>query len=183
MVLPPPMQSSLPAGWLAFTGRASNPLDRYKRFQITHPPFLVLAWRKRSFIGCPPRTVVERQHNNRGHAAREFSIPAPRSPASWPDGPWALARWSNGEANAAGSPGDPCARRKRGIMQSMMTTSIGCAAPRDRPCRRCHAVSGFVIASVRGGAAVPWPHYAERQEGVQRLTLRPAIVLYVWRPI
>jgi hypothetical protein len=28
------MQSSLPAGWLAFTGRASNPLDRYKRFQI-----------------------------------------------------------------------------------------------------------------------------------------------------
>ena len=35
MVLPPPMQSSLPAGWLAFTGRESNPLDRYKRFQIT----------------------------------------------------------------------------------------------------------------------------------------------------
>jgi hypothetical protein len=28
------MQSSLPAGWLAFTGRESNPLDRYKRFQI-----------------------------------------------------------------------------------------------------------------------------------------------------
>jgi hypothetical protein len=28
MVLPPPMQSSLPAGWLAFTGRESNPLDR-----------------------------------------------------------------------------------------------------------------------------------------------------------
>src|SRR5205823_2668257 len=38
-----------PAG-LAFTGRASNPLDRYKRFQITHPPFLVLAWRKGSFM-------------------------------------------------------------------------------------------------------------------------------------
>ena len=35
MVLPPPMQSSLPAGWLAFTGRASNPLDHNKRFQIT----------------------------------------------------------------------------------------------------------------------------------------------------
>ena len=29
------MQSSLPAGWLAFTGRELNPLDRYKRFQIT----------------------------------------------------------------------------------------------------------------------------------------------------
>jgi hypothetical protein len=35
---------------LAFTGRASNPLDRYKRFQIIHPPFLDLAWRKGSFI-------------------------------------------------------------------------------------------------------------------------------------
>jgi len=29
------MQSSLPAGWLAFTGRESNPLDHYTRFQIT----------------------------------------------------------------------------------------------------------------------------------------------------
>src|SRR6516165_9465264 len=34
MVLPPSLQSSLPAGWLAFTGRELNPLDRYKRFQI-----------------------------------------------------------------------------------------------------------------------------------------------------
>jgi hypothetical protein len=34
-MLPPPMQSSLPAGWLASTGRELNPLDRYKRFQIT----------------------------------------------------------------------------------------------------------------------------------------------------
>jgi hypothetical protein len=33
-VLPPPLQGSLPAGWLAFTGRESNPQDRYKRFQI-----------------------------------------------------------------------------------------------------------------------------------------------------
>jgi len=35
VLLPPPVQSSLPAGWLAFTGRELNPLDRYKRFQIT----------------------------------------------------------------------------------------------------------------------------------------------------
>jgi hypothetical protein len=28
-------QGWLPAGWLAFTGRASNPLDHYERFQIT----------------------------------------------------------------------------------------------------------------------------------------------------
>ena len=34
MVLPPSLQSSLPAGWLAFTGRELNPLDHYKRFQI-----------------------------------------------------------------------------------------------------------------------------------------------------
>jgi hypothetical protein len=27
-------QGSLPAGWLAFAGRASNPLDRYERFQF-----------------------------------------------------------------------------------------------------------------------------------------------------
>src|SRR6516164_4314431 len=46
MVLPPSMQSSLPAGWLTFTGRVLNPLDRYKRFQIIHPPFLDFAWRK-----------------------------------------------------------------------------------------------------------------------------------------
>jgi hypothetical protein len=46
MVLPPPMQSSLPAGWLAFTGRESNPLDRFERFQITFSfpfPGLLLA--------------------------------------------------------------------------------------------------------------------------------------------
>jgi len=35
---------------LASTGRTSNPLDRCKRFQIIHPPFLDLAWRKGSFI-------------------------------------------------------------------------------------------------------------------------------------
>src|SRR5262245_24542268 len=54
MVLPPSMQSSLPAGWLAFTGRELNPLDRYRRFQIIHPPFLDLAWRKGSFMVAPP---------------------------------------------------------------------------------------------------------------------------------
>ena len=35
------MQGSLPAGWLAFAGRESNPLERDERFQILHlPPFL-----------------------------------------------------------------------------------------------------------------------------------------------
>src|SRR6516164_1966496 len=48
-MLPPPMQSSLPVGWLASTGRELNPLDRYKRFQIIlSSPFsgFILAQRK-----------------------------------------------------------------------------------------------------------------------------------------
>ena len=40
MVLPPSMQGSLPAGWLAFTGRELNPLDRDEGFQITSSSFL-----------------------------------------------------------------------------------------------------------------------------------------------
>jgi hypothetical protein len=37
------MQSSLPGGWLAFTGGASNPVDRYERFPFVYIPFL-LSW-------------------------------------------------------------------------------------------------------------------------------------------
>src|SRR5262249_13466025 len=62
MVLPPSMQSSLPAGWLTFTGRVLNPLDRCKRFQIIHPPFLDFAWRKGSFILNPPSTFASVDH-------------------------------------------------------------------------------------------------------------------------
>src|SRR3954451_12518527 len=51
--LPPPAQGSLPAGWLAFAGRGSNPLDRYERFQsaLTSSSFpgLIL-----SQAGCMP---------------------------------------------------------------------------------------------------------------------------------
>src|SRR5262249_3507740 len=32
MMLPPSLQGSLPAGWLAVTGRESNPLDSDERF-------------------------------------------------------------------------------------------------------------------------------------------------------
>ena len=41
------MQDSLPVGWLAFTGRELNPLDRDERFPSTTslPPFLDLSWR------------------------------------------------------------------------------------------------------------------------------------------
>ena len=50
------MQSSLPAGWLAFTGRASNPLDRYKRFQIVSSSFsgFILAQGKARVMLPPP---------------------------------------------------------------------------------------------------------------------------------
>ena len=65
VVLPPPMQSSLPAGWLAFTGRELNPLDRYKRFQITFSsPFsgFILAQEGPSFIS---RTVAHHRVDRR----------------------------------------------------------------------------------------------------------------------
>ena len=55
MMLPPPLQSSLPAGWLAFTGRESNPLDRFERFQITFSfpfPGLLLALPRVTSV-CP----------------------------------------------------------------------------------------------------------------------------------
>jgi hypothetical protein len=50
MVLPPSMQGSLPAGWLAFTGRELNPLDRNEGFQITSSslPGLFLAQRPKT---------------------------------------------------------------------------------------------------------------------------------------
>jgi hypothetical protein len=49
------MQSSFPAGWLAFTGRELNPLDRYKRFQITFSfPFSGFILAQGKFHGVPP---------------------------------------------------------------------------------------------------------------------------------
>jgi len=38
-MLPLPMQDSLPAGWLAFTGRELNPLDHYERFPSCYISF------------------------------------------------------------------------------------------------------------------------------------------------
>src|SRR5262249_59245133 len=52
VVLPPPLQSSLPAGRLAFTGRELNPLDRCKRFQvhILIPLFWIYPDARRAFL-------------------------------------------------------------------------------------------------------------------------------------
>jgi hypothetical protein len=74
MVLPPPMQSSLPAGRLAFTGRASNPLDHNKRFQITHPPFLDLSWRYRDEL--PPSHLRPPEIWGKPTAVRDVLEPA-----------------------------------------------------------------------------------------------------------
>jgi hypothetical protein len=64
------MQSSLPAGWLAFTGRELNPLDRYKRFQITFsfPLFWIYPGARRTILHlsysyaapCGPALLVTR---------------------------------------------------------------------------------------------------------------------------
>jgi hypothetical protein len=50
VALPSSMQGSLPAGWLAFTGRELNPLDRDEGFPITSSslPGLFLAQRPKT---------------------------------------------------------------------------------------------------------------------------------------
>jgi hypothetical protein len=56
------MQGSLPAGWLAFTGRELNPLDRDEGFQITSSslPGLFLAQRPQPCTGPDYRTAKKR---------------------------------------------------------------------------------------------------------------------------
>ena len=54
-------QGWLPAGWLAFTGRAPNPLDHYERFQITwsspSPVLLaLLTFHTRAWLSFAPST-------------------------------------------------------------------------------------------------------------------------------
>jgi hypothetical protein len=59
VALPSPMQGSLPAGWLAFTGRELNPLDRDEGFQITSSslPGLFLAQRPKTCTSATFRTA------------------------------------------------------------------------------------------------------------------------------
>ena len=63
------MQGSLPAGWLAFTGRELNPLDRDEGFQITSSslPGLFLAQR--------PFTYNIQAASNSSQAARANGYP------------------------------------------------------------------------------------------------------------
>src|SRR5215510_13044671 len=102
-MLPPPLQSSLPAGRLAFTGRELNPLDRYKRFQITFSfsfsgfiltqegPFLHLSYSCASPFGPAllvtqdPRRTLPWQDRlySRGHKTRIRSVIFPAQSAGW----------------------------------------------------------------------------------------------------
>ena len=62
------MQSSLPAGWLAFTGRELNPLDRYERFQITFSfPSPEFSWRnvRRVFPSTAGRLAYQARPSRR----------------------------------------------------------------------------------------------------------------------
>jgi hypothetical protein len=71
--LPLPMQDSLPAGWLAFTGRELNPLDRDERFPscyISSPlPGLFLTLRH-SIIDDLPALTVRLLRGSRAEIAR-----------------------------------------------------------------------------------------------------------------
>jgi len=53
-MLPPPMQDSLPVGWLAFSGRESNPLDRVERFPSWYIS-VSLSWIYPDAMSLPPR--------------------------------------------------------------------------------------------------------------------------------
>jgi hypothetical protein len=56
------MQGSLPAGWLAFTGRELNPLDRDEGFQITSSslPRLFLAQRPITYDQAVDKNLTKR---------------------------------------------------------------------------------------------------------------------------
>src|SRR6516164_9523456 len=75
-MLPPSLQDSLPAGWLAFAGRASTLWIAAKGFRShSHPPFLDLSWRKGSFISNLP------SHHSITSSARASSIGRLSSPS------------------------------------------------------------------------------------------------------
>jgi hypothetical protein len=64
----------LASGWLARLCREGvDPLDRCKRFQIIHPPFLDLAWRKRSFIAILPSRTASFDHLVGAHLEDELA--------------------------------------------------------------------------------------------------------------
>src|SRR6516164_4398077 len=79
-MLPPSLQDSLPAGWLAFAGRASTLWIATKGFRShSHPPFLDLSWRKGSFILNLPLA----SHHSITSSARTSSVGGTSKPSDF----------------------------------------------------------------------------------------------------
>jgi hypothetical protein len=66
-------QGSLPAGWLAFAGRASNPLDRYERFQFVLTIIL---------LSCPPDASAISVAHCAASVRKAGDVPTPRRACS-----------------------------------------------------------------------------------------------------
>src|ERR1700732_2379002 len=69
VALPSNVQGLLPAGWLAFAGRASNPLDRYERVQFVRrsspfPALLTLPDFAAFNPGYALRATVHQEHSD-----------------------------------------------------------------------------------------------------------------------
>jgi hypothetical protein len=152
------MQSSLPAGWLAFTGRVSNPLDRKERFQI-------------SFSSSFPGLFLTQQRSAPAPAWQETENHAPvwlrracsRTGQRWArTGPMAGALWTSYDASFPAMGG-----RNEKAFQSRQQTSQG-ATPQgveaEGPqCAQSHPPPQFIpYWPDRGRAARP---RAERGAG------------------
>jgi hypothetical protein len=81
------MQDSLPAGWLAFTGRESNPLDRDERFPSGYisssSPGFILTLQRNNFGSYPG--VQETWRAARHHPALDpfqTKLPFHKSPSA-----------------------------------------------------------------------------------------------------
>jgi hypothetical protein len=81
------MQSLLPAGWLAFTGRELNPLERYKRFQITFSfPFSGFILAQGKFHDVPPMKIAHESSQISSQNYTAFRCSRKRAGAgSWPE--------------------------------------------------------------------------------------------------
>ena len=111
MALPPPPQGSLPAGWLAFAGRESNPLDRDERFQFTcsspfpgliltlHPPLPSARAAARLPQGALLRPVASRPPPGRRSVAPHAAAPGPAAARTTPGNKGAVVRPNRGRGD------------------------------------------------------------------------------------
>src|SRR6266540_2351166 len=106
------MQGLLPAGWLAFAARESNPLDRYERFQLVLTIVL---------LSCrPDATTLRRPAESHARAPRipvSFSPPrgsgAPRRRGVLARHPWRAVAHQDARERAYDAARRALARRPR----------------------------------------------------------------------